>query len=322
MKAIRMHQTGDASVLTLEELPDPKPAPGQALVRVEAAGINFIEVYQRRGWNPVTLPYTFGNEGAGSVVAVGAGVTTVKPGDLVASVNLAGSYAELAVSHADRLVPVPSGVSTRDAAAVLLQGITAHYLAISTYPLSKGDWCLIHAVAGGTGLLLCQIAKRRGATVIGTTSTPAKAALAREAGADYVILYSQQEVAPEVRRLTGGKGVQVVYDSVGKTTWEGSLDSLVPRGMMVLFGQSSGRVDPFDPQTLNRKGSLYLTRPTIAHYTATREELVARTTDLFNWIREGTLKVRAEHDFPLAEARAAHVALESRGTTGKLLLIP
>jgi NADPH2:quinone reductase len=322
MKAIRVHALGGPEVLAIEQVPDPAPAPGEALVRVEAAGINFIEVYQRRGWYSMTTPFTPGGEGAGTVVAVGQGVTTLKPGDRVASTMLSGAYAELAVAPVDQLVPIPGGVSTRDVAAALLQGMTAHYLTHSTYPLARGEWCLVHAAAGGTGLLLCQIAKRRGATVIGTTSTPEKAALAREAGADHVILYTRQQVAPEVRRLTGGRGVQVVYDSVGKTTFEGSIDSLARRGMMVLFGQSSGPVDPFDIQTLNRKGSLFLTRPTLQHYTATREELLTRAGDLFKWMLDGTVKIHEATTFPLAEAAAAHTALEGRGTTGKLLLIP
>jgi NADPH2:quinone reductase len=243
-------------------------------------------------------------------------------GQRVASVNFAGAYAELAVAAADRVVPVPDGVTTRDAAAVMLQGMTAHYLVTSTYPLGSGDRCLIHAAAGGVGLLLCQLAKRRGAYVIGTTSTAAKAKLAREAGADATVLYTEQDFVAETRRLTGGRGVSVVYDSVGKQTFDGSLDCLAPRGMLVLFGQSSGPVGPFDPQTLNQKGSLFLTRPTLYHYITTREELVARATEVLGWVRDGTLRVRVDREVPLARAAEAHLALESRATTGKLLLVP
>jgi NADPH:quinone reductase len=322
MRSIRVHATGGPEVLSLETIPDPTPEPGEAVVRLEAIGVNFIEIYQRTGLYSVALPYTPGAEGAGVVTLVGEGVRSVKVGDRVTSVNFAGSYAGLARVSADRLVPIPAGVSSRDAAAVMLQGMTAHYLATSTFPLNRGDWCLVHAVAGGTGLLLTQIAKQRGATVIGTTSTSAKAALAREAGADHVILYTGQDVATEVKRLTGGKGVAVVYDSVGTTTFEGSLDSLRQRGMLALFGQSSGPVPPLDIQVLNRKGSLFLTRPTLQHYINTREELVQRSGDLFTWIGDGTLKVRIGAEFPLKDATQAHAALASRETTAKLLLIP
>jgi NADPH2:quinone reductase len=322
VKAIRIQRTGDADVLQLAEVPDPAPAAGQVLVRLEAIGVNFIETYQRRGWYPVALPHTPGTEGAGTVVALGAGVTGLRPGDRVASVDFAGSYAELAVAAADRVVPVPAGVGSAQAAALILQGMTAHYLTTSTYPLSPGDRCLIHAAAGGTGQLLCQIAKRRGADVIGTASTPAKAALATAAGADAVIIYTQQDFVAETKRLTGGRGASVVYDSVGKDTFERSLDALAPRGMLVLFGQSSGRVGPFDPQVLNQKGSLFLTRPTLGHYIATRDELLARADDLFGWMREGKLRARIDREIPLAQAGDAHRALESRATTGKVLLRP
>ena len=320
MKAIRVHDSGPPDVLRLEEIPDPRPAAGEALVRVEFAGVNFIEVYQRTGLYAVARPFTPGSEGAGTVVAVGEGVTAVRPGERVTSVALRGSYAELAVAPADRLVVIPPGVETRTAAAVMLQGITAHYLSTSTYPLSRGDSCLVHAAAGGVGLLLCQIATQRGARVIGTVSTPEKARLAREAGADDVIQYTEQDFVGEVRRITAGRGVQVVYDSVGKTTFEGSLDSLAPRGMLVLFGQSSGPVAPFDPQLLSRKGSLFLTRPTLAHYTATREELERRVSELYNWVEAGSLRVRIDQTYPLAHASDAHRALESRRTMGKVLL--
>jgi NADPH2:quinone reductase len=322
MKAIRVHSPGGPEVLRLEDAPDPEPGPGEVVVRMEATGVNFIEVYQRRGQYPRQTPFTPGEEGAGTVVAVGEGVTTVRAGDRVASETLKGTYAELAKTKAERLVRLPDGVESRVAAAVILQGITAHYLATSTYPIQRGDRCLIHAAAGGVGLLLCQIAKRRGAWVVGTTSTPEKAKLARDAGADEVILYTQQDFVAEVKRLTGGKGLQVVYDSVGKTTFDGSLDCLIPRGMMVLFGQSSGPVPPLDPQVLNRKGSLFLTRPTIAHYVATVEELTARASELLGWIEEGWLRVHIDRTLPLGDAPAAHAALESRQTVGKLLLVP
>ncbi|HUP00918.1 MAG TPA: quinone oxidoreductase, partial [Gemmatimonadota bacterium] len=262
MKAIRVHESGEPDVLRLEEVEDPTPGPGQALVRIEATGINFIEVYQRKGSYPRPLPYTPGHEGAGTIVAVGEGVTEVAAGDRVATTTLGGAYAELALAPADRLVKLPDGINARRAAAVMLQGMTAHYLATSTYPLREGDRCLVHAAAGGVGLLLCQIAKRRGATVFGTTSTEEKAALASEAGADHVILYTEKDFAAEVERLTGGRGVAVVYDSVGRDTFEGSLACLARRGMLVLFGQSSGAVPPLDLQVLALKGSLYLTRPT------------------------------------------------------------
>jgi len=322
MKAIRVHEPGGPEVMRLEELPRPEPGPGQALVRLEAIGVNFIEVYQRRGFYPVPMPSTPGSEAAGAVVAVGAGVTGLVAGDLVASTDLGGTYAEFALAAADRLVPLPSGVTTRQAAAAMLQGMTAHYLACSTRPLAPGDTCLVHAAAGGVGLLLCQIAKRRGARVLGTVSTPEKAALAREAGADEVIRYTEQDFEAEVKRLTAGRGVQVVYDSVGQTTFEQSLRSLAPRGTLALFGQSSGPVAPVDPQILNRLGSLYLTRPTLGHYVATRAELMTRAGEVLGWVRDGSLRLRVDRELPLAQAAAAHRALESRATTGKLLLIP
>jgi NADPH2:quinone reductase len=322
MQAIRVRTPGDPGVLQLEEIPDPRPGAGEALVRLEAIGVNFLEVYQRKGWYTMPLPFTPGTEGAGTVVALGEGVTVVRVGDRVASVSFRGSYAELAVASADRLVLLPEELGTREAAAMMLQGMTAHYLATSTHPVGPRDWCLIHAAAGGVGLFLCQIAKRRRAQVIGTTSTPAKAAVAREAGADNVILYTKQDFVAEVRRLTDGKGVSVVYDSVGKATFEGSLDCLASRGMLVLFGQSSGPVSAFDPQILNQKGSLFLTRPSLPHYVTTRHELMARASDVFGWARDGTLRVRIGAELPLARASEAHRALEGRGTTGKLLLIP
>jgi NADPH:quinone reductase len=322
MKAIRVHQPGGPEMLNLEEIPDPRPGAGEALVRLEAIGVNFVEVYQRTGQHRSSLPFTPGAEGAGRVVELGPEVTGLKVGDRVAGVNFKGSYAELAVAPVERLIVLPESIDVKLAAAVMLQGITAHYLAISTYPLTSDSECLIHAAAGGVGLLLCQIAKLRGARIIGTVSTPEKASLATGAGANDVVLYTRQNFVDEVRRLTGGRGVHVVYDSVGKSTFDGSLDSLHPRGMMVLFGQSSGPVSPVDPQVLNSKGSLYLTRPTLANYIATREELSARATDLFRWIAEGSLKVRIDRTYPLAEAAKAHAALEGRQTTGKVLLLP
>jgi NADPH2:quinone reductase len=322
MKAIRVHEFGGAEVLRLEEIPDPTPAPGEALVRMEAVGINFIEVYRRTGAYPMKLPYTPGEEGAGVVVAVGEGVTTVRVGDRVASETFKGSYAELAVASVERLVVIPDGVETRVAAAAMLQGMTAHYVGTTIWPLAPGDWCLLHAAAGGVGLLLTQIATRRGATVIGTTSTPEKATLAREAGAAHVVLYENEDFVAEVRRLTNGRGVDVVFDSVGKSTFDGSLDCLRRRGMMVLFGQSSGAVPPFDPQILNRKGSLFLTRPTLAHYTATRAELETRAGDIFGWIADKSLHVRISSSFSLGDAAEAHRALEARRTTGKVILVP
>jgi NADPH:quinone reductase len=322
VKAIQIHETGGPEVLRLEEVPDPQPGLGEAVVRLEAIGLNFIEVYQRTGLYRSPLPFTPGGEGAGRVVSVARDVSGVKPGDRVASTSLRGSYAELARVPVDKLVPVPDEVETSVAAAVLLQGLTAHYLATSTYPLAQGSWCLIHAAAGGVGLLLCQMAKARGARVIGTVSTEEKAVLATQAGADHVVLYTRQDFVSEARRLTGGHGVSVVYDSVGKTTFEGSLNSLAPRGMLVLFGQSSGPVPPVDPQVLNTKGSLYLTRPTLTHYTASSSELLTRARDLFAWMEAGKLQVRIDRTYPLADAAAAHRALEGRETKGKVLLLP
>ncbi len=322
MKAIRVRETGGPEVLRLEEIPDPVVGPGQVLVALDATGVNFIEVYQRSGLYPMPLPFTPGREGAGTVVAVAEDVVDLQVGDRVASQEMDGTYAERALGKAERLVRLPDAVDTRTAAALMLQGITAHYLATSTHPLRPGDTALVHAAAGGVGLLLCQIATRRGARVIGTASTEEKAALARAAGATDVIRYTEQDFVAETRRLTSGRGVQVVYDSVGRTTFQGSLDVLAPRGMLVLFGQSSGPVAPIDPQVLNRKGSLFLTRPTIGHYVATREELRWRAGELLSWVERGELDVRIDREVPLAEARSAHRALEGRATTGKVLLIP
>jgi NADPH2:quinone reductase len=320
MKAIRVHEAGGPEVLRLEEVPDPTPGLGEVVARIERVGVNFIEVYQRKGIYPMKLPYTPGREAAGTVTAVGPEVTRVKVGDRVASEVFNGAYAELASVAADRVVKLPDGVDTSIGAAIMLQGLTAHALATSIYPLKPGDRCLIHAAAGGVGLLLCQIAKRRGAWIIGTTSTAEKARLAREAGADEIILYTEQDFVQEVKRLTNGAGVHVVFDSVGKTTFEGGLDCLMRRGMMVLYGQSSGAVAPLDPQVLNRKGSLFLTRPTVSHYLATPEELAERASELLGWVEEGTLHVHVDSTYPLAEAAEAHRALESRGTVGKVLL--
>jgi NADPH2:quinone reductase len=322
MKAIRVHGLGGPEALRYDEIPVPVPGPGQALVRVEAAGLNFIDVYERTGLYQVDLPRTLGLEAAGVVTAVGPEVTGLAPGDRVAYTGVAGADAEYAAVPAERLVPVPAGVSTKHAAAVILQGMTAHYLASSTYALRAGDTCLVHAAAGGLGLLLCQVAKRRGARVIGTVSTEAKAGLARAAGADEIILYTEQDFEVEVKRLTGGAGLQVVYDSVGKTTFLKGLNCLARRGMMVLCGQSSGPVEPIDPQLLNRKGSLFLTRPSLFHYMASREELLARARDVLGWVADGTLTVHIDREYPLADAAAAHRALEARQTTGKVLLIP
>jgi NADPH2:quinone reductase len=320
VKAILVRRTGDASVLRLEGVDDPVPGPGEAVVRIAAAGVNFIDVYQRTGLYARPLPFTPGSEGAGEVVAVGDGVTHVRTGDRVVSESMRGTYAELAVAPADRLVRIPAAVSTDVAAAVMLQGLTAHYLTTSTYPLAAGDWCVVHAAAGGVGLLLCQLGAKKGAHVIGTASTSEKQARAREAGAEHAIGYAG--FVAEVKRLTGGRGAQVVYDSVGKTTFNDSLDALAPRGMLVSFGQSSGAVGPIDPLVLSRKGSLFLTRPTLAHYVPTREELVARSDEVFGWVEGGAIDVRIDRTFPLAEASEAHRALESRQTSGKVLVKP
>jgi len=322
VKAIRIQSTGGPEVLRLEEVPAPVAGAGQVVVKIAAAGVNFIDVYHRTGQYRMPLPFTPGQEAAGVVSAVGAGVTDVSVGERVAYAHVLGAYAEYALVPADRVVPLPEGVDAKLGAAAMLQGITAQYLATTVYPLRSGDTCLVHAAAGGAGLLLCQVAKLRGARVIGTVSTPEKAALARAAGADDVILYTEQDFEVEVKRLTGGKGVQVVYDSVGRTTFEKGLNVLAPRGMMVLFGQSSGAVAPLDPQVLNQKGSLVLTRPTLGHFIATRAELLARAGDVLGWIRAGKLKVRIGLELPLAQAAEAHRRLEARGTTGKVLLLP
>jgi len=321
MKTIRIHSVGGPDALRLDDVPRPTPGPGQALIQVAAAGINYIDTYQRAGLYPLPLPATLGQEGAGTVSAVGPGVTGAQPGDRVAWTGVQGSYAEFVLAPADRLVIVPSSLSLELAGAAMLQGMTAHYLACTTYPLQAGDTCLVHAAAGGVGLALVQIAKLRGARVIGTVSTEAKAALARQAGADHVILYERDDFAAEVKRLTEGRGVPVVYDSVGRTTFDRSLDCLARRGLLVLFGQSSGPVKPLDPQVLNQKGSLFLTRPTLAHYIASRDELLGRASDVFGWMLNGKLSLRIHAKYPLERAAEAHRDLESRKTAGKLLLV-
>jgi NADPH2:quinone reductase len=322
MKAIRVHEFGDPNVLRYEDVPTPEPAPGEVLVKVAAAGLNFIDTYHRQGWYPLARPFILGQDGAGVVEKTGEGVSGFRPGDRVAWAQHQGSYAEYASIAAAKAIPVPDGIKVEQAAAVLLQGMTAHYLAVSTYPLQPGDTCLVHAAAGGTGALLVQIAKLRGARVIGTVGTDEKAELARAAGADETIVYTKTDFEAETRRLTNGQGVDVVYDSVGKDTFDKSLNCLRPRGYMVLFGQASGRVPPMDPQLLNQKGSLYLTRPAMGAYVATREELLGRANDLFNWMKAGKLVVRIDRSFPLAEAAEAHRYLEGRKTKGKVLLIP
>jgi NADPH:quinone reductase len=320
MLAIRIHAVGGADALINDQVPVPAPAAGEALIRVSYAGVNFIDIYKRTGHYKVPLPATLGEEGAGTIEAIGSGVAGFQVGDRVAWASAMGSYAESAIVPAAKLVPVPLEVDARLAAAVMLQGMTAHYLVTSTYPLKKGDRCLIHAAAGGVGLLLVQIAKRHGAYVIATAGSAEKAELAMGAGADHVVIYTTQDFVEETRRHTGGSGLQVIYDSVGKTTFLRGLDLLAPRGMMVLFGQSSGPVAAIEPQLLNQKGSLFLTRPTLGHYTATRQELLWRSGELFDWIGKGELSVRVGAEFPLASAGDAQRALEGRQTTGKVLL--
>ncbi len=319
MRAIRVHAPGGPEALRLEDLPPPKPGPGEVLVRLEAIGVNYIDIYKRKGLYPMPLPFTLGEEGAGVVEAVGEGVLGVNPGDRVAFANVQGSYAEYQVVPAERLVPIPGGLSTALAAASLLQGMTVHYLLESTYPVGPGTLVLVHAGAGGVGGLLIQWAKAKGAVVLATASTEEKRALILETGADYALPY--EGFAQGVRALTGG-GVDVVYDGVGQATFEESLKALRPRGLLVLFGQASGPVPPLDPQVLNRMGSLFLTRPTLHHYTATRKELLWRAGEVFRKVLKGELKVRIGEEYPLAEARAAHEALEGRKTMGKVLLRP
>jgi len=320
MKAIFVTEPGGVDKLRYEDLPVPEPGPGQARVKLQFSGVNFIDVYFRTGLYKAPSPVVLGMEGAGVVDKVGAGVTEVAPGDRVAYAMARGSYAEYALAPAWQLVRIPAEIGFDAAAGAMLQGMTAHYLTHSTYPLKTGETALIHAAAGGAGQWIVAAAKVRGAHVIGTVSTAAKAEIAREAGCDEVINYAEQDFAAEVKRLTNGKGVDVVYDSVGKRTWEQSLNSLKPRGMMVSFGNASGPVEPFSPLVLNEKGSIYLTRPSLGHYVATRGELLWRAADIFNWLRDGQAELHIHKIYPLAEAGQAQADLESRKTTGKLLL--
>jgi NADPH2:quinone reductase len=322
MKAIQVKQPGGPEALELVELPVPEPKASEAVVKLAASGVNFIDVYQREGRYKVALPFVLGQEGAGVVTAIGGDVNSVKKGDRVAWTGVLGGYAEYAAVPADRLVAIPAGVTDSQAAAAMLQGMTAHYLCHDTYPLKRGETALVHAAAGGVGLLLVQMAHDIGARVLATVSTEEKAKLAREAGADEIIFYTKSDFEAETKRLTNGQGVHVVYDSVGKTTFEKGLNVLRPRGFMVLFGGSSGAVPPFDLIALSQKGSLYVTRPTLGHYIATREELMARSSAVFGMITSGKLKLRIEHTYALGEAQQAHRDLEGRKTTGKLLLMP
>ncbi len=322
MKAVGIHETGGPEALKYESYPMPEPAEGEVRIKIEAAGVNFIDVYHRSGLYSVGLPRVLGMEAAGVVDAISAGVTDLEVGDRVAYAMYLGAYAEYAVVPAGKLVSVPDGVSLREAAAVMLQGMTAHYLSHSTYPIQSGDTVLVHAAAGGVGRLLVQMAKRRGARVLGTASTREKADLARQAGADAVILYTEIDFEAEVKRLTGGQGVEVVYDSVGQTTFDQSLNCLKRRGPMVLFGQSSGPVPPFNIGTLAAKGSLFLTRPTLGDYIADRSELLQRAGDLFSWMAAGELEVCIDRVFSMRDAAKAHRYLEDRKTKGKVLLVP
>lgn len=322
MKALRIHNYGGPEVLKLEDIPIPEPKLGEARIKIETSGVNFIDIYQRTGLYPLKTPCTLGMEGAGVVDAVGESVTEVKHGDRVAYAMIPGSYAEYAIVPTVKLAPLPSNLDSKSAAALMLQGMTAHYLTHSTYPLKNGETALVHAAAGGVGLLLVQLAKMRGARVIGTVSTEAKVQLAKQAGADEVILYTQVDFSAEAKRLTGGAGVHVVYDSVGATTFEKSLDCLRPCGYLALFGQSSGPVPPVDPAKLAAKGSLFLTRPSLPHYILNRAELLKRTGDLFHWTASGALKLRIDKVFPLSETAEAHRLLENRKTTGKVVLVP
>lgn len=322
MKAIQITELGGLEKLTLVDIDRPEPGPGQVLVKIEAAGLNFIDTYQRAGLYPIKLPYVLGMEGAGTVETVGPDVTDFASGDRVAYAMTPGSYAEYNVVPARILIKVPEGVTTRQAAAVMLQGMTAHYLAHGTFTLQPGDRCLVHAGAGGVGRLLIQMAKNVGAIVYATVGTEEKAEIARECGADAAILYNDVNFQEEVMRLTDNEGLEVVYDSVAKATWERSLHSLRTRGMLVLYGNASGAAPPIDPLLLSTSGSLFLTRPVLGNYVSTREELEWRASDVLGWVQDGSLKLRTEFDFPLAEAADAHRALEGRQTTGKVLIIP
>jgi NADPH2:quinone reductase len=322
MKAVRVEQFGGLDAMKYQDVPLPEPGEGEARVKIEVIGLNFLDIYQRMGRYQGPLPFTLGQEAAGVVDAVGRGVTDVQVGDRVSYASVQGSYAEYAVVPAWRLVPIPEGIDANQAVAVMVQGMTAHYLTFSTYPLKGGETALVHAAGGGTGQLLVQVAKHCGARVIGTVSTEEKAKIAREAGADEVILYSHQDFEAEVKALTKNKGVDVVYDSVGKDTFDKSLNCLRPRGTMVLFGASSGAVPPIDPMMLMNKGSLFFTRPYIGHYTADREEILWRMNDLFQWMQAGELIVRIDRTFPLAEVADAQRYLADRQSKGKILLVP
>jgi len=322
MKAIQVSQTGGPEVLVPVDLPAPKPKADEAVVQIKAAGVNFIDVYFREGRYPAPVPFVDGQEGAGVVTEIGSEVKLVQPGDRVAYTGALGSYAEYAAVPANRLVKIPAALSFEQGAAAMLQGMTAHYLLYSTYKLQAGETALVHAAAGGVGLLLVQMAKRIGARVIGTAGTHDKAQLARDTGADECIVYTETDFETETKRLTGGKGVHVVYDGVGKATFDKDLNVLLPRGFLVLFGGSSGAVPPFDLIKLSQKGSLYITRPTLGHYTTTREELEWRANDVLGWIAAGELKLRIHKTYPLTDAAQAHRDLEGRKTTGKLLLVP
>lgn len=322
MKAIQAQKTGGPEVLTLVDLPVPEPKPNEAVVQIKAIGLNYIDVYVREGRYPAPLPFVDGQEAAGVVTEVGAEVKSVKPGDRVAYTGVLGSYAEYAAVPADRLIQLPAKLSFEQGAAAMLQGITAQYLTQSTYPLKRAETALIHAAAGGVGLLLVQMAKRIGARVIGTVGTDEKAKLAREAGADDVIVYTKQDFESQTKRLMGGKGVDVIYDGVGKATFDQDLNLLRPRGYLVLFGAASGPVPPFDPVKLNQKGSLFLTRPGLAHYMSTRDELESRAKDVLGAIESGWLKLHIGDKYPLKDVQQAHRDLEGRKTTGKVLLIP
>ncbi len=322
MQAIQIHEHGSYDKLVTADIATPEPGKDEVRIKVMAAGLNYIDTYHRTGLYPVALPFTPGVEGAGVIDAVGPGVVDFSAGNRVAWAFHPGGYAEYAIVPAAKVVPVPDEIELQQAAAVMLQGMTAHYLTHSTFPVNPDDLVLVHAAAGGTGQLLVQMAKKRGSRVFGTVSSAEKGALAIQAGADEIILYEQKNFADEVKRLTSNRGVDVVYDSVGQATFEGSLDSLRPRGYLVLFGQSSGPVQPFDPAILNSKGSLFLTRPSLGHYVATRDELLERATDVLSGLAAGTLAAKIDRTIPLAEAAAAHEALESRATAGKVLLLP
>ena len=322
MQAIQILSTGGPEVLTLSDVPDPEPRAGEALIRIEASGVNFIDTYFREGRYPATLPYTLGQEAAGTILSVGPEVHGFAPGQRVAWCGVPGTYATMAVAPVTQLIKIPEAITTDQAAAAMLQGMTAHYLLHATFVPQFGDHILIHAGAGGTGLLLIQMARRLGAKIITTVSTEEKAALAREAGAHHVILYTQEDVLARVREITQGEGLPVVYDSVGKSTFEQSLKCLCSRGTLVLFGGASGAVPPFDLIRLSQMGSLYITRPTLRDYVITREDLEQRARDIFRWVADGSLKLRIAHTYPLAQAAQAHRELEARATTGKLLLLP